>query len=253
MGIMLQGGVSIGMEMSIGSAETACWTGGTEVARAAEARSARAFIVARRHSALVRVLRVALILGAVGIVLILVALGLYRTFANALEKLSVGQISIDGTKITMDKPRLTGARPTGENYVINAAKAVQDILKPTLIDLSAIVGDIGAADHDTLHVLSTLGRYDSDKETLTLSGEVRVKNNRYTVELKSAVVEFRTSSYSTKDPVTVVIDGGSTITADSATVREQATEITFEGHVKTVIRPKDEDVGATAPIKGTQP
>src|SRR5271155_3583401 len=48
-----------------------------------EARSARAFAVARRHSRLVRILRVAFIVGAVGGVVALTGLGLYRTFGGA--------------------------------------------------------------------------------------------------------------------------------------------------------------------------
>ena len=239
--------------MSMGSADTANWASGPRVGASARARSARAFVAARRHSALVRVLRVALIVGVVGAIVTLTTLGLYRTFGTALNKLSIGQLSIDGTKITMQKPKLTGTRQSGESYVINAAKAIQDVLKPTLVELQRIEGDIGAADHDTLHVLSSLGHYDSDKETLELSGDVRLKNSRYAVDLKSATVAFKTGDYSTKEPVTVTIEGGTSIVADSATVLDKGAHITFEGHVKTVIPPKTENSDVAKTLKDAQP
>lgn len=210
-------------------------------------------MAARRHSVFVRVLRVALITGAVGTVVVLTALGLYRTFGTSLGRLSIGELSIDGTKITMDKPKLTGARRQGDGYVINAAKAIQDILHPTQVELVGIEGDIGAADHDTLHVSATSGQYDTEHQSLDLSGVVRLKNSRYTVDLHSAHIDFKTGAYTSGEPVTVLISGGTSIVADSAAVRDNAREITFEGHVRTIIRSGDGDADAARSIKGTEP
>jgi hypothetical protein len=54
-----------------------------------------------------------MIVGAVGGVVALAALGLYRTFGAALGRLSIGELSIDGTKITMDP---SGPRPTSTSF-----------------------------------------------------------------------------------------------------------------------------------------
>jgi lipopolysaccharide export system protein LptC len=239
--------------MSMSPAARERWTGDTHVNAAGEARSARAYASARRHSALVRVLRVALIVGAVGGVAILTGLGLYRTFGPRLGGLSIGEMSIDGTKITMDKPRLTGARPNGDGYVINAAKAIQDVLHPTQVELVEIVGDIGAPDHDTLHVTASQGHYETESETLDLSGVVHIKNSHYTVDLTSAHIDFKSNAYTTQEPLTVLVDTGTSIVADGASVRDNGQEITFLGRVKTVIRSKDGDADAARSIKGTEP
>jgi lipopolysaccharide export system protein LptC len=220
---------------------------------AGEARSARAFEAARRHSRLVRILRTALIFGAVGGVAVLTGLALYRTFGSALGQLSIGELSIDGTKITMDRPRLTGARPDGGAYVINAAKAIQDIKHPTDVDLVGIEGDIVPPDRDTLHLTATSGHYDSGREQLDLSGVVRLKNSSYSIDLKSAHIDFKTGGYSSRDPVTVVTTSGASITADSGSARDNGKEITFEGHAKTTIRPGGAEPYAGDAIKGTQP
>ncbi len=170
-----------------------------------------------------------------------------------MGRLSVGQVSIDGTKITMERPRLTGARENGGGYVINAAKAIQDIAHPTQVELIDIDGDIDGSNHDTVHVTATTGHYDTAKETLDLSGIVRLKNNSYTVDLKTAHVDFKTNAYMTRDGITVVTTSGTSIVADGATVRENAQLITFQGHVKTMIPPRDADADGGNDMRGKQP
>jgi lipopolysaccharide export system protein LptC len=216
-------------------------------------RSARAFEAARRHSRFVRILRAALILGAVGGVATLTALALYRTFSSALGRLSIGELSIDGTKITMDRPRLTGARPGGGGYVINAAKAIQDVRNPSDVDLVEIDGDIVPPDRDMLHLTATAGHYDSSRERLDLSGAVRLKNSSYAIDLRSARIEFKTGAYSSREPLTVITTSGATMSADSGSARDNGDEITFEGHVKSTFRSNDVHSDASDSIKGTQP
>jgi lipopolysaccharide export system protein LptC len=228
-------------------------TAAPDSASARDARSARAFEAARRHSRLVRLLRAALIVSAVGGVAVLTGLGLYRTFGATLGRLSIGDLSIDGTKITMDRPRLTGARPDGGGYVINAAKAVQDVRNPTEVGLVEIDGDIVPPDRNTLHLTATSGHYDSGREQLDLSGVVRLKNSSYSIDLRSAHIEFKTGAYSSREPVTVVTTSGTSIVADSGSARDNGKEITFEGHVKTMIRQNSVDSAAGDSIKGTQP
>jgi lipopolysaccharide export system protein LptC len=222
-------------------------------AGSAAARSARAFARARRHSVMVRVLRVAMIFGAVGSLATLTGLGLYRTFGRALGGLSIGDVSIDGTKISMDRPRLTGARSDGGGYVINAEKAIQDVRNPTEVELVAIDGDITPSDHDTLHLTAASGRYDSGHERLDLAGAVRLKNKSYVIGLRSAHIEFKTGAYSSGEPVTVVTANGASIEADSALVRDSGGEITFEGHVRSVFQAAGGESGLGAPVKGTEP
>jgi lipopolysaccharide export system protein LptC len=218
-----------------------------------EARIARAFAAARRHSRLVRALRAALLLGAVGAVVILTALGLYRTFGSPLGRLSVGGVSIDGTKIVMDRPRLTGARPDGRSYVITAAKAVQDVKQPTQVELVDIDGNIDTADRDPLHLTAASGHYDTEREGLDLSGAVHLHNNQYTVDLRSVHIDFKTGAYKTQEPVTVVTNTGSSITADSALVLDNGKEIEFAGHVKSIVRSSEDESRSAQVVRGAEP
>ena len=242
--------------MSIGEAAGRDWrVDGAELRPGAEAqaRSARAYLAARRHSRLVRVLRVGLIVVSFSTLAFLVVVTLVRAFHSSIGNLSVGQMSIDGTKITMDQPRLTGARQDGRGYVINASKAIQDITDPTHVELRDINGDIGGADHDTLHISATRGFYDTGKELLDLVGEIALKNASYTVALTSGRVDFKANAYSTREALTVITSNGATISADSAWVKDSGAEIQFEGHVKTVIRSEGGGPMPGASMKGTTP
>jgi lipopolysaccharide export system protein LptC len=180
-------------------------------------------------------------------------MGLYRTFGSALGRLSVGGVSIDGTKIVMERPRLTGARPDGRGYVITAAKAIQDVKQPTQVDLVDIDGNIDTADRDPLHLTAVTGHYDTEREGLDLSGVVHLHNSQYTVDLHSVHIDFKTGAYKTQEPVTVVTSTGTSIVADSALVLDNGKEIEFEGHVKSVIRSNDAESAPAQVVKGSEP
>ena len=239
--------------MTIIRTEAGSWLETAALEAAAEARSARAFKAARRHSKLVRRLRVALLVGSCGAVAIIVGLALYRTFGPRGGGISIGQMSVDGVKITMDKPRLTGARQDGGGYVINAAKAIQDITRPNQVELVTIDGDIDSRDRRASKLSAEAGHYDSAQEMLDLSGLVRLRNSSYTVNMKSAHINFKTGVYQTSEPITVVMSSGTTIVADSALARDNGSVLQFVGHVKTLMPPAGGDAAPAPHMKGDAP
>ena len=225
---------------------------GARAGAAGEARTARAYRSAQRHSALVRVLRVALIIIVFGTILVLLGKTLWRTFALPLEKLGVTGVSIDGGKITMDNPKLTGGRADGGGYTINAKRAVQDIRHPTDVDLFEIEGDITGGDKDVAHLTAGAGHYDTGKELITLTGIVRLRNSHYSVNLRTAIIDFKSGFYRSLEPVTVITNNGASITADSAFMRGNGEDISFVGHVRTRIQP-GADEGVPGSMKGSDP
>lgn len=225
---------------------------GLHAGAAGQARTAKAYRSAQRHSALVRVLRVALIVMVVGTIVTLVGKTLWRTFGLPLQQLGVSGVSIDGGKITMDNPKLTGGREGGGGYTINAKRAVQDLRHPTEVDLVEIYGDIAGGDKDVAHLTAGSGHYDTVKELITLSGIVRLRNSHYAVNLRTAIVDFKTGVYRSAEPVTVTTNNGASIVADSAYMRGNGAEIMFEGHVRTLIQPGAGE-GVAGAMKGSDP
>src|SRR6476619_4341395 len=89
--------------------------------------AARAFRAARRHSIMVRVLRVALP-AAVVLVTLAVVLVTYFNPLRMLGKLpiDVGNLLISGTKITMEQPRMGVFTPDARAYELSADADARD-------------------------------------------------------------------------------------------------------------------------------
>jgi lipopolysaccharide export system protein LptC len=226
---------------------------GLRTAVAGDEARRRAFAAAWRHSRLVRFLRLATPAGvAVGAAALLLAT-LVNPFRAPIGGLAVSDLAVDGLKVTMGKPKLTGVRRDGRAYVVNAAKAIQDVTHPTLVELRDIDGDLGMADNATLHISAATGFYDSVRQSLDLSQDVRIHNSSYDVRLSSANVDFKGGVYRSDQPVTLVMTNGTTIAADSALARDNGTELTFAGHVRSLFTTGDSDEGASAEMKGTKP
>jgi lipopolysaccharide export system protein LptC len=206
--------------------------------KAAGARD-RAFVAARRHSFRVVAMRRALELAVVGGIVALAALALDRNFGRALRDATFDGVGFEGGRITMDRPRLTGARPDGGSYNITAAKAMQDAKHPGDVDLALIGGEIVAPDREASHLTAGAGHYAGADETLDLSGDVRLTNSRYRIFLRSVHIAFKRGEYVSREPVEAQILPDTTITADSFEAKDGGAEATFEGHVRTLIHGKD--------------
>ena len=217
------------------------------------ARSARAFQSAAQHSALVRRLRAALLASALTAVAAIVAVMVVRSFTQHYGDFSIADMSIDGSKITMDKPRLTGAKPDGSGYVLTADRAVQDIRQPNDVDLANIAGDIGSRDRPNMKLKASTGHYNSDKGIMELKGHVRLSSVDYQIEMNSVYIDFKAGAYETHEPIQVVTATGMTIVADAASASDNGTLLTFTGRVKTNIPPPDAGPAAAAEMKGNPP
>jgi lipopolysaccharide export system protein LptC len=208
----------------------------------------RAFEAARRHSRLVRLLRIAAPASVIIGVAALTLGALIHPFRPKAVQLSIGDVGVDGDKISMARPKLTGFRRDGRAYIVNAAKAIQDVRRPTVVELREVDGDLGAADGNSLHLTATVGFYDSLKQSMDLSQDVRIHNSSYDVRLASANIDFKAGVYRTDEPVTVVMTNGTRIAADSALARDNGQELTFTGHVRSTFLPE-----ASAETKETNP
>jgi len=219
------------------------WLEGAIRARAsAAAGRARAFQSASRHSQLVRRLRMALPLGAVGFVVLLVLFTFVRSMLSHFSGLTMASLSVSGTKITMDKPHLTSARQDGGGYVMSADRAIEDLKSPNETELENVAGDIGGG-KTGLKLSAKQGHFDTVKEVMELWGDVRLRSPDYRVEMTRARFDFKSGLYETHEPLKVVLSTGTTIVADSATAADSASLMTFTGHVKTTIPPSSTVAG----------
>lgn len=212
----------------------------------------QAFAKAKRRSARVRLLRRGILIGGLGAVAAMFVVAFFNPFAAKLGSLSFGVLSVDGTKIVMDRPKLAGFRSDGQAYLLTAERALQDIKHPTIAQLQKVDGEIGMAGGEATHLSADAGVYDSAGEHMELSKNVRIKNGRFTVLLRSARFDFKSGVYGSDDAVEVHAGDGTTIFSDRAVALNHGQELTFEGHVRTNIVPQTGQQPA-ADVKRTNP
>jgi lipopolysaccharide export system protein LptC len=175
----------------------------------ARASSERLYRRAMRHSRLVRVLR-ACLLGAVVVVLAGLVLDNYLPPVGALRLPGeIGSVVIQGTKITMQKPRLTGYTSDGRAYQFNAEAAAQDITKPDLVQLETIRSKMVMADKSTVDMWADDGVYDMKGDMLTLNNNIHlVSSTGYEARLSQAVIDMHKGNVVSDTPVWVkLLDG----------------------------------------------
>jgi lipopolysaccharide export system protein LptC len=212
----------------------------------------QAFAQARRRSTRVKRLRQAILIGGLGTVAAMAAAAFFNPFATKLGSLGLSTLSVEGTKIVMDRPKLAGFRSDGQPYLLTAKRALQDIKHPAIVELESVEGEIGATGGETTHVTADSGVYDSLGEHMELSNNVRITNGQAKVLLRSAKFDFKSGAYGSDEPVEVRVSDGTTIFSDRAEAANHGQEVTFDGHVKTRIIPQNDQKPA-ADAKGANP
>lgn len=166
------------------------------------ADSDRAFRAARRHSRLVRLLRLAvpvMVVGAIGVTVLL-------TYFNPLRMLGKLPVNMDnlvvsGTQITMEKPRLSGFTHDSRPYELSAQTAKQDLTKPDLVELHNLHAKVQMQDKSTMLMSAATGLYDAKGETLKLRKDIVLSSGQYEGHLSEATVDVRSGNVQSNEPV----------------------------------------------------
>ena len=208
---------------------------------------ASVYRAAMRHTRFIKFLRFAIPAGSLATIVAIIVIAVFDPFGRLPKGVSVGSISLNGSQITMELPKLTGFRKDLRPYEVTASAAKQDIRNPSIIELSELKARIGMGDRGTALLTSTNGIYDSNKETLQLSGAVRVRTgDGIELTMKSAFAEFKTGSVTSKEPVEVQMRDG-TIYANGIEIADGGREIIFPGRVKTIFTQAADEAKGTKP------
>jgi lipopolysaccharide export system protein LptC len=165
--------------------------------------SARAFRAARRHSRVVRILRlaipIAVLLGTIVISLI--------TYFNPLRMLAKLPINIDdlvvsGSKITMERPHLSGFTRDQRAYEFTADAAAQDLTKPGIVELHNIHAKVQMQDKSMMELSAVTGIYDTKIESLKLVQNILLNSSTgYHGRLSEATIDVRKGNVVSDHPV----------------------------------------------------
>ncbi|MDQ6867097.1 MAG: hypothetical protein M3178_01275 [Pseudomonadota bacterium] len=200
------------------------------------------FKAAHRHSAQVRLFRRAAIAGSLLAITLIFTVALLNPLRHLPGDISVGRAALDGTKITLGFPKISGVQTDGRSFEIKARSGTQDTAAPDIIELLGIDSKIGAADASTTWVSASRGIYDSLHDKMTLEGDIRIKSSTgYDIWLRTARIDFTTGGLVSEEPVRVILDGG-TIAAKQLDVSDNGHKVSFGGEVTSMI-----DTGAGEP------
>ena len=194
----------------------------------------RAFASAGRHTSRVRLLRRAIVIFCS----VTVGLGSIVIFFDPFSRLahlSIGGVGLNGTKITIDTPRLTGKRRNGMPYEVRAAQGMQDMLTPEIIELDRLAAKAQMTARAWVNLTANHGIYNSAKDEVQLNGLVRIRSDAgYEVTTQAAMMEFKTGLMKTTEPVKVVLKAGS-VEADQMQIVDSGQQVVFEGNVHSVM------------------
>jgi lipopolysaccharide export system protein LptC len=194
--------------------------------------SDRAFRAARRHSRLVRILRVAIPIVVVGLLAVMFLI----TFFNPLRMLGklpidINDLVISGTKITMEKPRLTGFTQDSRAYELSADAAAQDMTKPDLIELRSIHAKMDMQDKNTMYMSAATGLYNSKTEMLKLERDIFLSSsNGYKGKLIEALIDTKKGNVVSDKPVELELLQG-TLNANKLEIVDNGDLVRFHGGV----------------------
>jgi lipopolysaccharide export system protein LptC len=198
-------------------------------------RSQAAIASARRHSGFVRFLKIALPLAAIAMI---AAFGA-RAWMAIPEGVSVDLASseIEDGRLVMANPKLDGFTSDNRPYSMVADRAVQDVGNGARIDLEGISASLPFDASNIAQVEAVAGTFDREANTLLITGGMTVTtDNGIKATFASADVGVEDGSLSTSDPVAIELEGSS-ITADSFSVRERGAVLVFENRVRMKIDP----------------
>jgi lipopolysaccharide export system protein LptC len=207
------------------------------------------FRAAARHSGFVRFLRIAIPAG----ILLVVAVIVVATFFNPFRLISVfpidpGKVSLSGTKIVMELPRLNGFTNDARPYELTARAAAQDITKPDLLELKDIDARVELKDGQQVTIKSINGLYDTKGELLKLNDHiVLTTSNGYESYLSEATVNVTTGHIVSEHPVQVKLTNG-WLNSNRLEVMENGDLVRFGGGVEMTLTP---DQPASTPSSST--
>ena len=215
---------------------------------------------ARRHTWLVRLLKVVL----PSIVVVLIAS--YGLFMQRTISISTGdgELKFKTENVTLEslsRPTMRNAsyegfnQKDGSSYVIKARQAVTDLIGNKPIDLFGISGNLLQKDGVRTVIKAVEGNFDRKSGRLVLTKGIDVEStNGMAAKLSDAEILTKEGTIRTNNPVAVRFPAG-TLNGNKMLVRQKQREVIFSNGViaRLVPQKKKEDAGAPEkPNKTTQ-
>ncbi len=199
----------------------------------------RVFRAAARHSLLVRFLRYAI----PALIVALASIIVVATFLNPFRLIAAfpvdpRKISLSGTKVIMELPRVNGFTTDARPYQLTARTAAQDVMKPDVLELKEIVALVELKDGEHVTITSINGVYDAKGDILKLNNHIVLSSTSgYEGHLSEATVDVATGNVVSKSPVEVKLPNNGLLNANRLAVEQNGALIVFGEGVEMTVNP----------------
>lgn len=196
------------------------------------------FRAAARHSRFVRHLRFAIpasIAATAAVILVATFFNPFRLIAAF--PIDPGKISLSGTKIVMELPRLSGFTSDSRPYELTARAAAQDLTKLEVLELKDLSAQVELKDGHRVTIKSVNGVYDTKGEMLRLNDQITLNSTSgYEGRLSEATVNVTSGHIISESPVELKLPIG-LLNANRMEVMENGALIIFGGGVEMTLTP----------------
>lgn len=204
-----------------------------------------AFKTAFRHSRQVRRLRVLVPTAAILLFSLVVAISWWDPLKALNLPISIGSISVSGSKVTMEAPRLTGYTNDNRFYRVSAVRAEHEVTRSHIVALSAIDAEMEMEGGGVARVMSPAGVLDTKSGRIELNEDVRVTTtNGQSGRVGHALVDTRAGTIHSNGPVTLTSPRGE-LFADGMDISQNGKVIVLEGRVRGNFMPEPPDPSIT--------
>ena len=156
-----------------------------------------------------------------------------------LSKLPVdiGGLAIQGTRITMESPHLSGFTSDQRPYELWAKTATQDVADPNNVELHELRAKVQMEDKTGVTMDARNGLFDSKAQLLDLKDDIFLQSTTgYEARLTQALVDLGAGNVSSDEPVSVKLLNG-TLDAKRLRITEGGALVRFDGDVKMILIP----------------
>lgn len=191
----------------------------------------------KRHSTIVRSMRLLLPIAALGVVVILMAWKSDNNPVTAVPREEISPQTVSQNELI--KPKFQSEDSNGQPYSITADKATQNAEDMNTVFLHKPVADINLKSGGSISMTAANGEYKQEQKGLTLDGQVEVQNNEgYKIQTERMNVDVTGQIITSDSPVTGT-GPQADITASGMNVNGNSKIVIFNGPAKLTLRKAD--------------
>lgn len=192
-----------------------------------------------RHSARVTRLRRWMLWGAGAIVALVGVALLISSFRLLPVDLSLTRVALNGTRIIIEAPKLTGYRKDGRPYEIRAKVGAQDMTKPNIFELEKLEVRIENTADNMVILTAAQGVYNANKDHADMTGGVNIHDEKnFDLKMDAAQMDFKAGVLSSDKSALLKLVGGE-VKADAVEFSQKERRATFTGNVRSTLYGED--------------